>query len=293
MLAWLLALASFAPPARASCHDDPVLVAEASEADAATGAAVRTLLGEPEGSPGWRLSLEGGRAEIHHARLGERYARSLPLDSSAYDRALAAIELLVAARAACTDRAMVPEAEPAPVATASPISLGIALLGRFDGEVDGPWLVRPSLAVELGFARSGADPSPFVGLEVAALGVFGRAASQDRAVRYERHDLVLRAGVQIPVDRLTLFLSGSAGVTLRDVSGTDDGVPAAHRLDVGAVLGAEAQLRVTLVGPLGLRLAGGLSFLPEAITYRGSGAPVITEQFVRVWAALGLDVELR
>lgn len=305
MLRILLAVfASAVAPAtaRASCHDDAVRI-ELGAGDEATGAALRTLLGEPEASPGWLLTVAGPRSEVRHRATGERYARTLPPDSSAYERALAALELLGAARAACTDRGVTAEArlpsapEAAPVPSPpgpSACSMSVVAAARFDGEVDGPWMLRPSLALELGFARDGDAPHPFVGVEAAVLGLYERSArDQALAVRYERHDAALRLGVGLPIDRLTVLLAASIGVTLRDVTGIDEGAAVGHRLDVGAILGTDVQLRIALIGPLGLRVAGGLSFVPEVGTYRAAGAPVVTEQGVRMVATVGLDLEVR
>jgi hypothetical protein len=283
--------------ARAGCADDPVQILEAAEADHATGEALRTLLGEPE-RPGWQLRLEGGRSEARHPRTGERYARTLPAESSPYERALAALELLGAARAACTDRsAVVTPPVPAPSTPAPsppPLSLTFAAGARFDGEMGGPWLVRPTLAVELGFARDRMSPYPLIGLEAAAFGLYQRSArEQDLVIRYERHDAVLRVGVGIPVEGLTLFFAALGGVTVRDVTGLDEGAAAGHRLDVGAILGADAQLRLALFGPLGLRVGAALVVAPEVATYRAAERPVVTEDPLRFGGTVGLDLELR
>lgn len=304
LLLLALALAPSRGAAQDGCRDDAgVRVTGAADADRATADAVETLLrpGNPP-SPTWQLLIAGPRTVVRHVPSAEHFARTLAPESSTYDRALAAVELLNAARAAaCIDRASdaatddegpTPPIEPAPhdeVWT----SLGVIAGVRFDADPDGPWMIRPSLALDVGVLRGGPAHLVF-GLQASGFGVFSREADQPgRELRYERHDVALTLGGALVLGALTLSARVSGGVTIRDVTVLDGSSALGHRLDVGPTVGAVVALRIPLLGPLGFHLSGELLGLPSPITYRIAGERVLSEGDVRLAGTVGLDLELR
>jgi hypothetical protein len=301
LLLSLLTLAASRGAAQDTCHDDAsVRVTAVGTADQATAHAVSTLLapGNPA-TPSWELVIAGPRTVVRHVRSAEHFARTLAPESTAYDRALASIELLNAARAAAcgndvaVDAAPAPEPEPVPSPPVrSETSLGVMAGVRFDADPDGPWMIRPTVQLDVGLLRGGAVHL-VVGVQASGFGVFAREAEQaDLEVRYERHDVALELGGALALDALTLSARVSVGVTVRDVSVLDGDTARAHRVDAAATLGAVIALRVPLVGPLGLRLSGELVGVPSPITYRVAGDRVITEGDLRLAGSVGLDLEL-
>lgn len=290
-LAILSLVLSYALPAQAGCADDPVVLGIASDADAATREAAMTWLSGELGPGGWSVAIDGPRTIVTHGPTGQRFARSLPVESTAYDRALATIELLGAARAACTD-VPAPATEEVPAPATASVSFAAQAGVRFDADIGGPWLLRPTLGIELGLLRGAAPVFVSVALEGSALGVYQRDdARQGLGIRYERHDATLAAGIGLPIEALTVFVRATGGVSIRDVTATVDGAVGGHRSDVGAVLGLSLGCRLRLVGPLGLRLAVDLSVVPTVATYRADGIALVTEQSTRLSSALLLDLE--
>lgn len=298
LLRWLVIACLLASTASARADDclgpGHVAIATENEEDAAMLSALEELLGSDlrSGAEVWRLTLAGPRATVRH-RSGDQFGRTV--DGTAYARALAAAELLNAARAAVcgTDEASM-SASPPSVAVNSSIALAVGVGARFDADLDGPWLVRPAGFVDLSLLR---DAPVFLSLtlEGSALGVYARGASQHGEasvlVRYERHDVALGAGIGVRLGSLTLGARFLVGVSIRDVTALSDDVTLAHRLDVGAAVGGALSLRVPLLGPLGLRLAADLMGVPEAFGYRARGEPVVVEAPVRIGTLIGLDLE--
>jgi hypothetical protein len=295
-LSWLICLA-WPCLARASCDEDPVAVTVASEQDAATRDATVLLLGGGLGEGGWIVAIDGPRTIATHRPTGQRFARTLAAESTAYDRALAALELIEAARAACTDEPAPAVAErsatvPVPAPSGAGVSFAAYAGARFDADADGPWLLRPTLGVELGALRGQTPVFLSLALEAAALGAYVREhARQGLAVRYERHDASLAVGLGVPIDAVTLLIRASGGVSIRDVTALVDGAPGGHRLDVGPIVGLGVTFRLRLVGPLGLRLMGELVVAPTVSTYRAAGIALITEQNMRLATTIALDLE--
>lgn len=299
LLRWPLVLASFLASTASARADDclgpgHVEIVTESERDAATLSALEELLASDvrSGAAVWRLTLAGPRATVRH-RGGDQFGRTL--DGTAYARALAAAELLNAARAAvCGTEEASTSPSPPPVGAPPSISLAVGVGGRFDADIDGPWLVRPTAFLDLSLLR---DAAVFLSLtlEGSALGTHTRGASQrgeaSVLVRYERHDVALGAGIGLRLGSLTLAARFLVGVSVRDVTALSDDVTLAHRLDVGATLGGALSVRVPLLGPIGLRLAADLMGVPEGFGYRARGEPVVVEAPVRIGTLVGLDLE--
>lgn len=261
----------------------------AAEEDRETLTALQALLPPSEDTaPAWVLTITGPRTVLQH-RDGDRFARSLEASSTPYARASAAAELLTAARAAICPTGP-PEALEAASSSSRSTVLAVGLGARIDADVDGPWLLRPTAFTELQIPIGG-DFVLLIGLEAHVLGFHERSTPPpELTVRYLRHDAAASLGVGFRLGPLLLTARLLGGLSIRDVTASDETGALTNRLDAGPSVGGALGLRVPLVGPLGLRLIADLVGVPQTFTYRTLGTALVREQPIRIGGEVAVDL---